>query len=75
MVYRVILEFGNQSRTQRYSTVTEARKSADKLAATYAPKFGQATTTVFDTYYQVAVHFSFNINLGEVLRGVLVVKI
>jgi hypothetical protein len=47
MPYQVILKFGKQSETKHYPTVNEARISADKLAAIYAPKFGQATATVF----------------------------
>ncbi len=48
MSYRVKLEFGEQSQTRDYFTVNEARRSADRLAAKYARKCGQATTTVFN---------------------------
>ena len=48
MTYRVTLAFGLQVKTTLHPTVNEARKSADKLAAFYAPKFGRATATVFN---------------------------
>ena len=46
MPYRVTLEFGLQIQTKFYPAVSEARRAADKLAAFYAAKFGQATATV-----------------------------
>ena len=46
--YQVKLKFGVRIQTKLYPTVNEARKSADKLAATYAARFGRATTTVFN---------------------------
>ena len=47
MPYQVTLKFGLRTHTKLYPTVNEARRSADKLAATYAARFGEATTTVF----------------------------
>ena len=47
MPYQVTLKFGLRIQTKLYPTVNEARRSADKLASTYAARFGRATTTVF----------------------------
>ena len=46
MPYEVKLTFGLQTRTKLYRTVNEARRSADRLATSYAGKFGRATATV-----------------------------
>ena len=48
MPYQVTLLFGHQSQTKFYPTVNEARRSADKLATTFAARFGQATAIVLN---------------------------
>ena len=48
MAYRVKVEFGLSTRTKDFPKVDEARRSADELAAFYAPKYGRATTTVYN---------------------------